>query len=249
MVAFFLAEILMKPVVIGGGGTLLGSNTWGPGSTGFFSWTVPSGTTQVRVEAWGAGCGDSANPGVGGGGAYASTANLAVSVGATIYMSVGLGSLGAATAANGANSWVNISSNAAPTANSEGCRAEGGLRSNASGTAGLGGRAANSIGTIVYSGGASPPNTTRPGGGGGGAGSGGAGANGASSPAPAPPGGSGGADDGRGGGGGGSGGAANTNASGSGVVGTAPGGGTGGSGGSSAGTRAANGMVRISWYS
>src|ERR1043165_6166369 len=68
-------------------------------TTGNQTWIVPTGVTQIVVEAWGAGGGGSQYCG-GGGGGYA-RALYTVVPGQTISMDIPLGGAGGATPANG----------------------------------------------------------------------------------------------------------------------------------------------------
>lgn len=147
---------------------------------GSHNYTVPTGITLLRVEAWGGGGGGSTNlnsnrrGGGGGGGAYASTIVTVVSGG--IYSLV-VGAGGAGSSSGGASSF-----------NTNQVIAVGG--SGATGntsTAGAGGLAASSTGTIRFTGGnganGDGNNGNFTGGGGGGAGSNGNGGNAATSTA------------------------------------------------------------------
>jgi hypothetical protein len=117
--------------------------------------SVPAGYTKVYVEAIGAGgqgfgSTTTTQRASGGGGGYARTNALSVTSPGTIYILVANTSIGATSS----NSWVNISSNTAPTSAADGCLAVGGL-SGAASTAGLGGGQAGNagqIGTQVYTG-------------------------------------------------------------------------------------------------
>lgn len=123
--------------------------TVGAGST-----VVPAGKTSAVVEAWGGGGGSSGNDsptGASSGGAYAKS-TISVTAGSTLYYTVGAGGLGPSGTVGGIT-WVNKASNAAPTVDTDGCKAVGG--------SGLGvaapnnsTQAANSIGTTKYIGGA-----------------------------------------------------------------------------------------------
>lgn len=116
--------------------------------------TVPSGYTKAYVEAIGAGgqgfgSATAAQRSGGGGGGYARTNALTVAAESTIYILVANTSIASAS-----NSWVNISSNTAPTSTAQGCLAVGGL-SGASAVAGLGGGQtgnAGQLGTQTYAG-------------------------------------------------------------------------------------------------
>jgi hypothetical protein len=134
--------------------------TSGAGST-----TAPIGYSSVTVEAIGGGGNGfgnntTANRASGGGGQYAiSNARLAVTGGTTIvYYQVG-------TAVQ--DSWVNVGTNAAPTAATTGCLAKFGT-SGASGVAGSGAQA-GSIGATTRNGGNGATGNNSQGGGGAGA--------------------------------------------------------------------------------
>ena len=119
-------------------------------------WTVPTGVTQITIEAWGAGgaggfAGDQDRErptGGGGGGAYAkSTVN--VIPGSILNVTVGRGGENPyGTARDGENSTVKNGSTTLVSA--EGGKSVDG-KNNAQGA--QGGQAANSIGTTKYSGG------------------------------------------------------------------------------------------------
>ena len=151
-------------------------------TVGYGSWIIPAGITSINVCAFGAGAGG-ANAGSGygvggGGGGFGETDNLTVTPGATVYYYVGQGG---AQGANGANSWVNIKANAAPTSTANGALGRGGTADPTTYTSASAGLAVNCIGTVTFSGGyginTSSSATVSVSGGGGGAGSGGAGAN------------------------------------------------------------------------
>jgi hypothetical protein len=134
---------------------------------------VPAGATKLTATAIGAGgnSGTVAYKNGGGGGAYAKTSCLSVTAGNIVYWK-----------AFCSDSWVNISSNTAPTSTAQGVLAKAGLRGCTANTGGgAGGSAASSIGTTVFSGGnggATAYINGSSGGGGGAAGPNGAGGNG-----------------------------------------------------------------------
>jgi hypothetical protein len=185
-------------------------------TTGGGSCTVPSGVTSISGMSWGGGSsanGWLASLGAGAGGGYCKK-TLSVTPGSTIFFNVAAaqtGTTGAGTAGN--NSWFNISSNAQPTAGSQGCFGQGGTVTPANGPAG----GAGNFGDINFSGGSGATGSGGGAGGGGGAGSGGNGSNGGAPPGMA--GGAGGSPDGGAGG--------NGSIVTSGSPGTAPGGGGG----------------------
>ncbi len=147
-------------------------------ASGYGSWVVPAGVTSVNVFAIAAGAGG-ANYSTGyamggGGGASVKTTGLTVVPTHTVYFYV---APGGTQSANGANSWINIAANAAPTAAANGCLALGG-QANGSGYANTaGGNGSLCIGTTAYSGGTGVGTNQYGCAGGGGAGSAGAGAN------------------------------------------------------------------------
>lgn len=119
-------------------------------------WTVPTGVTQITIEAWGAGgaggfAGDHNRErptGGGGGGAYAKS-TVGVIPGSILNVTVGRGGENPnGTARDGENSTVKNGSTTLVSA--EGGKSVDG-KNNASGA--QGGQAANSIGTTKYSGG------------------------------------------------------------------------------------------------
>jgi hypothetical protein len=201
------------------------------GATG--SVTAPAGTTEVRIQTWGAGAGGQASGYGGGGGAYAEV-TLTATAGDLVYYSVGAGGTGRAdsnTGNPGGDSWGRLNTNSAPTTTAQGALADGGIQAANAG----GGTVANSIGTIEYRGGntAAAPSYD---GGGGGAGSGGQGGDCTTTNGVA---GAGGTPDGGAGGTG--------VASGTGGAGTAPGGG-GGATLSGTGGAGAAGQVKITFF-
>lgn len=119
-------------------------------------WTVPTGVTQITIEAWGAGgaggfAGDynrERPTGGGGGGAYAKS-TVGVTPGSILNVTVGRGGENPnGTARDGENSTVKNGSTTLVSA--EGGKSVDG-KNNAQGA--QGGQAANSIGTTKYSGG------------------------------------------------------------------------------------------------
>lgn len=123
--------------------------TVGAGST-----VVPAGKTSAIVEAWGAGGGSLGNDsttGASSGGAYTKS-TISVTAGSTLYYTIGTGGVGPSGTAGGIT-WVNKASNAAPTVDTDGCKAAGG---SGAGVAAPNNstQAANSIGTTKYIGGA-----------------------------------------------------------------------------------------------
>jgi hypothetical protein len=157
------------------------------------TWTVPSDwATPWTIHLIGAGGGPSSPfassgltvpGGTGAGAAYAqlTNASLTLSAGQTVYVSLGVGGAagsgyngGTGTVGTaGTDTWLNASSNAAPTLTSQGALAKGGSGSSVSNVVALGGQASACVGTIAYSGGdGGGPGFVpgQPGGGGGGAG-------------------------------------------------------------------------------
>lgn len=145
-----------------------GSQTFS--TAGFRSFVVPEGVTSLQVEAWGGGASGAASDinnggGGGGGGAYARHNAMAVSPGQSIslFVAEGGGPPGAGNPGqDGAGSWF---------MNPDTVFAEGGFGGIVP-TGGAGGRAVESIGSVVYSGGnggsGATSGGTRAGGGGGG---------------------------------------------------------------------------------
>lgn len=216
--------------------------------------TIPTGVTAIKVEAWGAGGGGArvtANNtvgGGGGGGAYSSSV-ISVTAGNLHYYGVGAGGSGGAGTKTGGNSWFRstININAAPGNASQGVLANGGTGATNDTNTRVSGGTTDGYGTTKYSGGNSAnganTGTTR---GGGGGSSAGTGANGnftnlttTNTPGGTAP---------TGGGGGGAG--RNLNSQGVGNAGTAPGGGGGGAYRTSAsydGGAGAIGQIQISY--
>lgn len=125
--------------------------TVGPGS-----FIVPEGVTTLKVESWGGGggsMGQDNTQGASSGGAYARS-NITVTPGQTVYFYVGTGGLGGQSAGlAGGNSWVNSSTNSAPSANTAGVKAVGGSGAPVA-APNNGTQLANSVGEIIYIGGA-----------------------------------------------------------------------------------------------
>jgi hypothetical protein len=122
--------------------------TVGAGST-----VVPAGKTSAIVEAWGAGGGSFGNDNTNGassGGAYAKS-TISVTAGSTLYYTVGTGGVGPSGTAGGIT-WISKASNAAPTVDTDGCKAAGGSGANIA-TPNNSTQLANSIGTTKYIGG------------------------------------------------------------------------------------------------
>lgn len=198
-------------------------------TSGVGSITAPIGYSSVTVEAIGGGgngfgSNTTGNRAGGGGGRYAiSNARIAVTGGTTIvYYSVG-------AAVN--QSWVNVGTNAAPTAATTGCLAPNGT-SATSGTAGLG-SAGTAIGATTRNGGNGATGNNSRGGGGAGASTAGSASTAGTdttglSPTQLM--------------GGGTGGLYNSG------TGTAPGGGGGGAGSTGTNLAGAIGRVRITFY-
>lgn len=133
---------------------------------GTTTWTVPADfSALVSVECIGAGSSGNFSPtsgniASGGGGAYAkiTTTSTTLTPGVT-SINVGIGLGGASTSSNvvsnaGGDTWWNATSlaNAVTNGSAVSCAAQGG-QPTASATGGLGGTAANSVGTAKFSGG------------------------------------------------------------------------------------------------
>ncbi len=110
-------------------------------TSGQTSWTVTETITSITLAAYGAGgrgrvfgFGNSLTS-AGGGGAYAATSGIAVTSGQTIYIDI-----------NEINTWINLTTNTAPTNTSQGVLADAGTLSD-------GGRVDSSIGVVVFGGG------------------------------------------------------------------------------------------------
>lgn len=103
------------------------------------SLTIPAGATSITVKAIGGGANGfyAGSTQYGGGGGAYSTNTLAVSPGSIAYIYVGN---------IGEDSWINVTTNAAPTTIVDGCLAKG-----ANGN--TGGQSASCVGTTSYSGG------------------------------------------------------------------------------------------------
>ena len=153
--------------------TVFTRTTAGAGST-----TVPAGATSAQIECFGTG--GSGYGGGGSGGAYSKTNALAVTAGQTLYFNLSDAPAGNNPDANPTDTWVRLTTNAAPTSTAQGCLAKSGKQAESSGFTGQpGGTAAASIGDVKFSGGAAGNSngSNSGGGGGGGAGSAGAGGN------------------------------------------------------------------------
>jgi len=144
-------------------------------ATGSGSNTLPSDWTNTNtIEVIGGGGGGSLGT-IGWGapaGAYAKISNYAVNPGTTYYWSVGTGGNGGisgfANGTDGGNTWVNFQAAASPTTTANGVRACAG--NGVTGGAVTAPTAANSLGTIIYTGGTCIGALGDGGGGGGGAG-------------------------------------------------------------------------------
>ena len=138
------------------------------------SFIVPADCNKfdwIDCTGEGGGCGNSTTLPGGAGGAWSRVNNLTVTPGSTVYCQIGTGaSIGVA----GKDTWINKTSNSAPTSTADGCLAKGG--GTTTGGAAVGGAAASGVGDSKYSGGNS--STAPRGGGGGAAGSSGDGNNG-----------------------------------------------------------------------
>lgn len=159
-----------------------GQSVYSFSAAGFGNIAAPSGYSKVTVEAVGAGGGGSSTGGRAGagGGAYAKTNTLSVTGGSTVvYYQVGTGG-GINGATLPTDSWVNVSSNTAPSSTAQGCLAKCGENGSA-GVAGLGGSTTASIGDTKYAGGNGFAGGGSTAVGGGGAGDTGAGGNASSS--------------------------------------------------------------------
>ena len=147
-------------------------------ATGAGNVAVPSGCGHVTLKAWGggsAGAGSTGTGNGGNGGGFATYSAYAVTPENTLYYSVAAAITGTtAEGSAGNNSWLNISSNAQPTAIAAGVFASGGFTSSVS-TGGSYGP----TGATGYTGGIGGVQAGHAGGGGGGAGSGGTGGAGA----------------------------------------------------------------------
>lgn len=141
--------------------------------TGAGSTTVPAGYNRVTIETWGAGGAGGFGPNStadwaagGGGGAYSRTDALPVTAGQTIHYLVGAGGPRRTTEGlgdSGGDTWVNITSNAAPSVRDDGALAKGGAGGLGRGgtvspsfgfvPGAAGGSAAASVGDVKFSGG------------------------------------------------------------------------------------------------
>lgn len=143
-------------------------------TTGYTTWTVPTGVTSIDIACWGAGGGggdgSGSGGGGGGGGAFASTTQ-SVSPSDVIRLFIGTGGISNATAANGTNGGTSTASTTAPATIVSAAPGWGGKGStSADGPGGLGGAVASSTGTTLFAGGngGTGVNTSDGGGGGGG---------------------------------------------------------------------------------
>lgn len=130
------------------------------------SWTVPSdydtsvAATFVAIGAGGGGGNSSGSNGTnsksGGGGGAFSLGTKTLTVGATVYLSIGAGGQGGQTSntngSAGGDTWVNWTSNAAPTTSTDGVLAKGGQGGQTT-TTGTGGASGSGVGTTLSSGG------------------------------------------------------------------------------------------------
>lgn len=141
---------------------------------GTYTWVCPPGVTRVYVYAYGGGGGGydtdvaGANQGApgGGGGAYAE-GSVPVTPGTTYTITVGAGGpIGAPGGTGGDSSFVGDSGNQILAKGGSGGLTPG----QGSGTAGIGGQASASTGTVKHSGGNSPDGISGPGQGGNGGG-------------------------------------------------------------------------------
>ena len=80
-------------------------------------WIVPGDCTKIQVECIGGGAAVSSVGSFLHGASYSKTTSLTVTPGSVVYTNIGTG---------GGNTWLNISSNAAPTSTTAGCLAAGG---------------------------------------------------------------------------------------------------------------------------
>ena len=128
------------------------------------SFIVPADCNKfdwIDCTGEGGGCGNSTTLPGGAGGAWSRVNNLTVTPGSTVYCQIGTGaSIGVA----GKDTWINKTSNSAPTSTADGCLAKGG--GTTTGGPSVGGAAASGVGDSKYSGGGS---SSAPRGGGGGA--------------------------------------------------------------------------------
>jgi hypothetical protein len=98
-------------------------------TTGAGTWTVPSDWNSLNntIEAIGGGGGTgNASRGGGGGGAYTKLTNFSLTPGATVNIFVGAGGAGATTYGSGQDTWLNKTTNAAPSSSTDGLLAKAG---------------------------------------------------------------------------------------------------------------------------
>lgn len=144
-------------------------------SPGTYYYTVPYGTSTIRVKCWGGGgCGsatvrNTGNWGGGGGGGFAETTLLYPPPGSLLRLIVGAGGISSGTT-NGGNSSVEISNQWGQTSWSNIATANGGTGVAAATT--TGGSGGGGVGTIVYTGGTGATGSSFYGAGGGGGGAG-----------------------------------------------------------------------------
>lgn len=140
------------------------------------TWTVPTGVTSADFECYAGGEGGYSGSNVDGGGApggmgggYAKV-TLSLTPGQTVYMNIGAGSAGSTAFTSppvaGGATWVNKTTNAAPSSTADGAKANGGYYTETFAT---------QVGTVKRSGGAGGSDPS------GNVGSGGGGAGGSSS--------------------------------------------------------------------
>ena len=115
------------------------------------SFIVPADCNKfdwIDCTGEGGGCGNSTTLPGGAGGAWSRVNNLTVTPGSTVYCQIGTGaSIGVA----GKDTWINKTSNSAPTSTADGCLAKGG--GTTTGGPSVGGAAASGVGDSKYSGG------------------------------------------------------------------------------------------------
>ena len=152
-------------------------------TTGSGTWTVPAGWNNSNnsielIGGGGGGMGGSNGRYGGGGGSYSKLTNFSLTRGATVFVNVGAGGPGTTSVGQspGGDTWLNKTTNAAPTLIANGGQAIGG-GSNGNNKFGV-----NNIGNITYAGGTANQGASAYGNGGAGAagpiGTGGAGARG-----------------------------------------------------------------------
>jgi hypothetical protein len=146
------------------------------------TYTIPSDFSFLNsVEAIGGGGGgftNSTRSGGSGGGAYSASDQVTgLTANGTVYINVGSGGTGGASAIAGGDTWFNAASNAAPTLTTQGVLAKGGSAAN-SRIGANGGSSVSGVGTIRNSGGSGGAGNSAGGGSGGGGGAAGPGGNG-----------------------------------------------------------------------